>query len=526
MDTRQPLRAAHLIWLPVDKIAANPLNPRYDIVDEDLDALGESLKGDGQIQPLIVEPILDQDGHYRVIVGDRRLLAARMQGVKDVEVKVIEPETDLVRLRLMFADNKQRRDLTYYEQLQLTERWASALREQGLPVTYESIAGEMGASRQKVSLIRRLAEFPLAFQEMVRDREVSNAVARAILKAGPDVESQALSLASIAMGHKLQGGILKDLIERVKAGDTAEAAWEAMQPKACACGATLPYGEPAGASCGACLAKAEEEAGTLDAERLQATLIADSEANRRALAEAEAAGQISADDAATIRQEQGPELLSQDAFSAMLHGTPTPGSFGIGPTPGSFGLSPTASHIEPSATFADDVPPWDTSDGTTTVSTSPGHYGQSVAESATHTSAPAVHRSDVDDPQARKERQLARQLAEQRKQLEQPLPAAFDFRSASMFLDALLALQHQLEPVLNFGQENKNLEDLLTYLKATATFEQIEELSRLGSRLKALGTNLLYQTHAAGTFVARKQRFGFGDEGGSNIVDFPARQTG
>jgi ParB/RepB/Spo0J family partition protein len=497
MDTRELLQHGRLLVLTVDQIESNPLNPRQDVADEDMESLGQSLLEAGQIQPLVVELLPETEDRYRVVVGDRRLLAARLQGQKTIEAKVLQPLEDLARLRLMFADNKHRRDLSFYEELQLTESWATALREAGLPVTYESIAGEMGASRQKVSVIRRLAEFPLAFQEMVRDRQVSTPVAKAILKAGQAIEAHALTLAGIAMSHKLQGGILKDLIERVKGGETPEGAWEAMQPKACECGAMLAYGEPEGSLCLACQAKAEEAAGTVDSERLLANVAADEAANAAALSAAVADGVLAPEAADAIRDQQGPVLMSREAFAAMLRGGES----------------------------EDLTPPWESTGNPVPELGMPPPPGYSVAESSSYgTQQGAVTRAEIDDPAERAQRRLAKQLERERQQLQQPLPASFDFRPAQQFLDSLTGLMDPMEPLLEFAHDNAALEQFVTYLKATATLEQIEALSRFASRLKTLGTNVLFQAHGAGTFVARKQRLGF--DPGSNIVEFPARQTG
>jgi ParB family chromosome partitioning protein len=497
MDTRESLQNGRLLVLNVDQLESNPLNPRQDVADDDMAPLGQSLQAEGQIQPLIVELLPETEDRYRVVVGDRRLLAARLQGLKTVEAKVLQPLDDLKRLRLMFADNKQRRDLTFYEELQLTESWATALRAAGLPVTYESIAGEMGASRQKVSMIRRLGEFPLAFQEMVRDRQVSTPVAKAILKAGQAIEAHALTLAGIAMSHKLQGGILKDLIERVRNGEAPEAAWEAMQPADCECGAKLAYGEPAGSLCLACQAKAEEAAGTVAPEQLLATVAADEAANAAALTAAVADGVLAADEADAIRDQQGPVLMSREAFAAMLRGGDS----------------------------AEMAPPWETTGNPVPEMGTPTP-GYSVAEAGAYGAhQSSVSRQSLDDPAERTERRLAKQLERERQQLQQPLPATFDYRAAQQFLDALTGLMGPMEPLLEFAHDNAAQEQLLTYLKATATLEQVEALSRFASRLKTLGTNVLFQAHAAGTFVARKQRLGY-DPSGSNIVDFPARQTG
>lgn len=495
METRESLQNGRLLVLNVDQLESNPLNPRQDVADEDMAALGQSLTGDGQIQPLIVELMPETEDHYRVVVGDRRLLAARLQGMKTIEAKVLQPLDDLKRLRLMFADNKQRRDLTFYEELQLTESWATALRAAGLPVTYESIAGEMGASRQKVSIIRRLADFPLAFQEMVRDRQVSTPVAKAILKAGKEIEAHAIPLASIAMSHKLQGGILKDLIERVKGGETPEAAWEALQPQNCQCGATLAYGETAGTLCLACQAKADEAAGTMAPEQVLATVAADEAANAAALTAAVADGVLAPDEADAIRDQNGPVLMSREAFAAMLRGGDS----------------------------VDMTPPWETPANPVPEMGPPPTY--SVAETGAYgAQQSSVSRQELDDPAERAQRRLAKQLERERQQLQQPLPATFDYRAAQQFLEALTGLMGPMEPLLEFAHDNAAQEQLLTYLKATATLEQVEALSRFASRLKTLGTNVLFQAHAAGTFVARKQRLGF--DPGSNIVDFPARQTG
>ena len=115
--------AGSLVMLPVDKLFPHPDNPRKDLGD--LTELADSIKANGVLQNLTVVPnmVLGEISNeywqrgYRVVIGHRRLAAAKLAGLKELPC-VITQMTDREQLSTMLMENMQRSDLTVYEQAQ------------------------------------------------------------------------------------------------------------------------------------------------------------------------------------------------------------------------------------------------------------------------------------------------------------------------------------------------------------------------------------------------------------------------
>ena len=100
-----------LVMLPVKEIQPHPNNPRKDLGD--LSELTESIKKNGIMQNLTV--VKNEGGGYTVIIGHRRLEAAKAAGVEKVPCAVAELDEG-EQLATMLLENMQRQDLTVYEQ--------------------------------------------------------------------------------------------------------------------------------------------------------------------------------------------------------------------------------------------------------------------------------------------------------------------------------------------------------------------------------------------------------------------------
>lgn len=112
-----------LAYIPVSKLYPHPDNPRKDLGD--LTELAESIKANGVLQNLTVVPNMVvgeisgdvwQRG-YKVIIGHRRLAAAKLAGLKELPCVVVEM-TEREQMSTMLTENMQRSDLTVYEQAQ------------------------------------------------------------------------------------------------------------------------------------------------------------------------------------------------------------------------------------------------------------------------------------------------------------------------------------------------------------------------------------------------------------------------
>lgn len=103
------------IKIPVDLLEPHPDNPRKDLGD--LTELAESIKKNGIFQNLTVLRTKGENEKYPVIIGHRRLAAAKLAGLKEVPCMVVEMDKK-EQIATMLLENMQRTDLTIYEQAQ------------------------------------------------------------------------------------------------------------------------------------------------------------------------------------------------------------------------------------------------------------------------------------------------------------------------------------------------------------------------------------------------------------------------
>ena len=111
MQTAQPPSGAQL--LPLQKVEPNPLQPRKSFDPDELQALADSIAMHGIIQPLTVRQL--PSGFYQIIAGERRWRAARLAGLDEVPVVVIEAD-DKKAMELALIENLQRSDLNPIEE--------------------------------------------------------------------------------------------------------------------------------------------------------------------------------------------------------------------------------------------------------------------------------------------------------------------------------------------------------------------------------------------------------------------------
>jgi len=103
------VRKEAIFFIETDKIKSNHFQPRKEFDNESLKALSESIKLHGILQPLVVSRI-ESDGitvGYQLIAGERRLLASKMAGFKQVPVVIREPG-NREKLVLSLIENIQR----------------------------------------------------------------------------------------------------------------------------------------------------------------------------------------------------------------------------------------------------------------------------------------------------------------------------------------------------------------------------------------------------------------------------------
>ena len=162
--------------LPVEKLRPNPHQPRKDFDQPALEALAESLRQKGVIQPLVVR---QQGDFFEIVAGERRWRAAQIAQLHEVPV-VVRDLDDTEVLEIAIIENIQREDLNAIEEAlglrQLIDRFGH---------TQEKVAEALSKSRSHVTNLLRLLNLPDDVQRMVRENALSAGHARALINA-PD----------------------------------------------------------------------------------------------------------------------------------------------------------------------------------------------------------------------------------------------------------------------------------------------------------------------------------------------------
>ena len=148
-DFQEEPESGAVTKLPLQKVEPNPDQPRRTFDEEELQALADSIAAHGILQPLAVRA--SGGGFYQIIAGERRWRAARMAGLSEVPVVVLEAD-DRTVMELALVENLQRQDLNPMEE---AEGYQRLMKEYGL--TQEEAAARVGKSRPAVANALRLS---------------------------------------------------------------------------------------------------------------------------------------------------------------------------------------------------------------------------------------------------------------------------------------------------------------------------------------------------------------------------------
>jgi ParB family chromosome partitioning protein len=165
--------------VPIETIRPSPFQPRRHFGDEELEALAQSIREKGIVQPLLVRPIEDAEADFELVAGERRWRAAQRVGLHQVPV-VVRALADSEALEIALVENLQREDLSAIEE---AEAYSRLLREFGR--SQASLAEAVGKSRSHVANTLRLLSLPAPVRRQLEDGALSAGHARALLGA-PD----------------------------------------------------------------------------------------------------------------------------------------------------------------------------------------------------------------------------------------------------------------------------------------------------------------------------------------------------
>src|SRR4051795_5777259 len=201
---------AELRELHVDLVAPNPEQPRKRFDDEALQALADSVKERGVLQPVLVRP--RPGGTYELVAGERRWRAARLAGLETLPALVQERD-DARSLEDALIENMAREDLNPIEAARAV---AGLVEELGL--TREEVGRRVGRSRVAVSNLLRLLDLPDEALALLERAELSEGHGRALLLAGDHADRRRLARSAVAEGWSVR--VLED---KARAANDADA---------------------------------------------------------------------------------------------------------------------------------------------------------------------------------------------------------------------------------------------------------------------------------------------------------------
>lgn len=215
-----------ILEIPVEKIRSNPYQPRNVFDEQSLEDLVNSIKEHGIIQSLVVTKI--SDDFYELIIGERRLRAAKILNLEKVPVIIRSVESSK-KLELSLIENIQRKDLNPMERARAYQRLIGEFE-----LTQEEMAKRLGKARATVANTLRLLTLPEKIQKAIEEEKITEGHGKILLSLDSLEKQEAMLCRILGLGltvreagqlvvFKRKKPALKDPILRFKEEQLQEA---------------------------------------------------------------------------------------------------------------------------------------------------------------------------------------------------------------------------------------------------------------------------------------------------------------
>ena len=161
--------------VPVELLHPGRYQPRRNFDPESQQALVESIKAQGILQPLLVRRHPEMEGHFEIVAGERRWRAAQAAQLHEVPV-LLREIGDREALEIALVENIQRQDLNAMEEAEAYSRLMEEFRH-----TQEGLAQAVGKSRSYIANSLRLLSLPEEVRTLVREGKLTAGHARSLI---------------------------------------------------------------------------------------------------------------------------------------------------------------------------------------------------------------------------------------------------------------------------------------------------------------------------------------------------------
>jgi ParB family chromosome partitioning protein len=178
--------------IPLDAVQPNPRQPRQVFDEDSMAELVHSIREVGLLQPVVVRPLGGE--RYELIMGERRMRAARKAGLTELPAIVRETGDD-VMLRDALLENLHRAQLNPLEEANAYDQLL-----QDFDCTHDELASRIGRSRPQISNTLRLLKLPALVQRRIAAGVLSAGHARALLGLDDAAAQERLAQRIVAEG--------------------------------------------------------------------------------------------------------------------------------------------------------------------------------------------------------------------------------------------------------------------------------------------------------------------------------------
>lgn len=210
-DDVNPQGSSSINEIDINKIVANPNQPRREIDQESLQELADSIAQIGIIQPITLRQM--EDGTYQIIAGERRWRASQIAGLATVPAYVRKASDESVAL-MALVENIQREDLNAIE---IALAYSNMQQSQNL--TQEAVAEKVGKKRTTVANYLRLLKLPAPVQLALRNKQIDQGHARAIL--GIESPAQQVKIFNEIQKNGYSVRKVEEMVKAINEGKTA-----------------------------------------------------------------------------------------------------------------------------------------------------------------------------------------------------------------------------------------------------------------------------------------------------------------
>lgn len=208
-DYVQDNKKEEVVYVSVDKIRPNALQPRELFDSASITELAGSIKEKGVIQPLVVRR---QGDNFELIAGERRLRAAQELHLTEVPV-LVKNVNDQESLELALIENIQRENLNAIEEARAYQYLLDKFQ-----LTQERISEVLGKARTSITNTLRLLKLPQEVQDEIKKSRISYGHGRALLEIEDPNQQRHLTNEIIARGLSVREveNIIKTCRTRMK----------------------------------------------------------------------------------------------------------------------------------------------------------------------------------------------------------------------------------------------------------------------------------------------------------------------